>query len=79
MSAYPVYVDAICADFEQLDKWMRELPPPQTDVERAVMRRIRKRHVETAATELRKEAPDVAQSVEKILDDIERMIRRGQR
>lgn len=40
---YPTIAQVQVADLRQLFKWARDLPAPQTDVERTVHRRIERR------------------------------------
>lgn len=43
---YPTVAEVQAADRAQLVTWQRNLPPPQTDVERTVVRRITRKLAE---------------------------------
>lgn len=66
-TTYPALATVMEASFETLSTWADKLPPPQTDVERTVMRRLAARRTELLASELRRQAPDLADKWEALL------------
>jgi len=72
-TTYPTVAAVIAADFETLSGWADKLPPPQTDVERTVVRRIKARQHEMASSELRRKAPDIADTINSVSDMVEKL------
>ncbi len=73
MTIYPTISAVQSASFETVAAWYEHLPPPQTDVEHAVRRRIAKRINDDFMPELRKQAPDVADQLDNILKRFEKV------
>ena len=59
---YPALATVMVASFETLCTWHDNLPAPQTDVERTVMRRLLARRDELLRQQVRERAPDIAPS-----------------
>jgi len=72
-TTYPTVATVMEAGFETLCTWADKLPPPQTDVERTVMRRITARQHELASNELRRKAPDIADKINSVSDMVEKL------
>ena len=69
---YPTLATVAVAGFETLCAWCGNLPAPQTDVERTVLRRLKARRDAMAAERIRKEAPAIANKFNEIIDRLER-------
>lgn len=67
-TTYPTIADVAAASLETLDAWIDNLPSPQTDVDRAVSRRLRARRDELLAKEVREKAPHIADKFNEIID-----------
>lgn len=70
---YPTLEMVNGAAFSTLQTWNSDLPPPQTDVERTIRRRIGKQLFERAAEEVREKAPDIADKWNDLMGKLERM------
>jgi hypothetical protein len=70
---YPTVETVMLANFETVCTWCDELPPPQTDVERTVRRRLEAQRKALGALELRKQAPAVADRINELIDSMERL------
>lgn len=70
---YPNLATAMAASFETLGTWRDNLPPPQTDVERTVLRRITQRWEELGAVKVREQAPHIADKMNELADRLERI------
>jgi hypothetical protein len=68
---YPTVATVNGAAFATLQAWDEKLAPAQTDVERAVRRRIKKALFERAAEEVREKAPEIANKWNDLMDRIE--------
>jgi hypothetical protein len=69
---YPALATVMVASFETLCTWHDNLPAPQTDVERTVMRRLLVRRDELLRQQVRERAPDIAAKFNDIIDKMER-------
>lgn len=58
---YPTVAVVNSADVNTLLTWEDNLHQPETDVERTVMRKIKKRAMELIGKEVRQENPDIAE------------------
>jgi hypothetical protein len=67
------------ASFETLCTWAESLPAPQTDVERTVHRRLLARRDELGQVELRKVRPDLADKLEQLRADFDRIVMKAGR
>lgn len=65
---YPTLATLNEANLQTLCAWVDNLPPPQTDVERTIHRRLLLRQNELMRKEVREVAPDIADK----LDDLYR-------
>lgn len=72
-TTYPALATVMEASLQTLCTWCDNLPPPQTDVERTVMRRLKARRDELVATEVREKAPHIADKFNDIIDMMERL------
>ncbi len=70
---YPTIAMVNGAAFVTLQEWDDKLPAAQTDVERAVRRRIKKALFDRAAEEVREKAPDIADKWNGLMDRIEQI------
>lgn len=70
---YPTVAAAQGANFETVCAWCDNLPQPQTDVERAVMRRLQARREQLGRAEVRRLAPGLADQLNSIIDGMERL------
>lgn len=70
---YPALATVMAASFETLCTWCANLPAPQTDVERTVLRRLKARRDELAGQQLREKAPHLADKFNDIIDRMERL------
>jgi hypothetical protein len=59
-TTYPTLAQVNEAAFQTLDTWAEKLPPPQTDVEKTVMRRLLATRDKLCAQETRKADPALA-------------------
>lgn len=73
MLTWPTCATVAESGLMTLDSWATHLPAPQTDVERAVLRRIVKRRAELAMAQLRQEAPEIAQKYGDLLETLRRV------
>ena len=69
---YPALATVMVASFETLCTWHDNLPAPQTDDERTVMRRLLARRDELLRQQVRERAPDIAAKFNDIIDKMER-------
>jgi len=69
---YPALATVMVASFETLCTWHDNLPAPQTDVERTVMRRLLARREELLRRQVRERAPDIAAKFNDIIDRMRR-------
>lgn len=72
-TTYPPLATAMEAGFDTLVAWCENLPAPQTDVERTVLRRIKVRRDELLSMQIRQKAPEIADRLNDIIDKMERM------
>ena len=72
-TTYPSLATVMQASFETLDTWREKLPPPQTDVEHTVLRRLKARHHELLSAKVKETAPEIASRLNDIIDRMERM------
>lgn len=72
-TTYPTLATVMEAGFETLCTWCDKLPPPQTDVQRTVMRRLIARRDELLGQQVREKAPHIAEKFNDIVDRMERM------
>lgn len=70
---YPTLEAVTLASFETLVSWSDNLPPPQTDVQRTVKRRLLARRDELLAQQVREHAPQVADRFNDIIDRLGRL------
>ncbi len=73
-TTYPSLATVMEAGFSTIHAWVENLPPPQNDVERTVARRLRKRLQDLLPGELRKQAPDVADKYEALINRINKLV-----
>lgn len=72
-NTYPDMATAMAASFETLGTWRDNLPQPQTDVERTVLRRITKRWEELGRDKVREQAPHIADKLNDLASHMERL------
>lgn len=72
-TTYPTIETLQLANLTTIETWCKHLPPPQTDVERTVHRRLKARLDQLAGEELRRERPDIADSLNALSDTIEKV------
>lgn len=72
-STYPDLSTMMSASFETLATWRDNLPPPQTDVERTVRRRLELRYTELSRTEIRRQAPEVADKINAVIEKMKKL------
>jgi len=65
---YPTMDAVMHASLETLAAWGDNLPPPQTDVQRTVRRRLLARRDELLARKVREQAPKIADKFNEIID-----------
>jgi hypothetical protein len=70
---YPPLAAVMQASVETLGTWCENLPAPQTDVERTVLRRLKARREELLRAQVREKAPHIAYKLNDIIDRMERM------
>lgn len=70
---YPTLATAMEASFETLCAWCDNLPAPETDVERTVLRRLKARRDQLLGQQVREHAPEIAEKFNDILDRMTRM------
>lgn len=70
---YPTLEMVNSAAFLTLQTWDKNLPAPQTDVERTVRRRINKQMRTRAGEEVRAKAPDVADRWNDVMGKLEKI------
>ena len=70
---YPTLATVMEASFETLCTWCDQLPAPQTDVERTVLRRLQARRDELMGQQVREKAPHIAEKCNDIVDRLERL------
>lgn len=73
MRIFPTVAAVAEAGFTTLDAWAEHLPQPTTDVERTVYRRVVKRRAELAKEALRREAPELADQYEALLEKLKQV------
>lgn len=66
---YPTLAVLQSASLETLSDWFENLPPPQTDVQHTIQRRLRKLIDEA----VRRQDPKVADSIDKLREACERV------
>ena len=71
---YPTVSAVNQANNETLFAWEKELPPPQTDVERTVHRRIKRRCLAIAEEALRDADPELADTFAELMDLTSRLL-----
>jgi len=67
-NTYPTTADVALASLETLCAWSDNLPTPQTDVQRTVLRRLNARRDELIAKQVREKAPHIADKFNAIID-----------
>lgn len=72
-TTYPTLATAMAANFETLLTWSEQLPRPQTDVERTIMRRIIQRLDQLAGEQLRAKHPKIADTMNELGDLLEKI------
>lgn len=72
-TTYPTLATAMAASFETLLTWSEQLPRPQTDVERTIMRRIIQRRDQFAGEQLRTHHPHIADTMNQLGDLMEKI------
>lgn len=70
---YPTLATVMEASFETVCTWCDHLPPPQTDVERTIQRRLQARRHDLMAQVVRAKAPHIAEKFNDIIDRMERL------
>jgi hypothetical protein len=70
---YPSVADVQLAHVQTLAQWDEHLPPPQTDVERTVRRRVALRYEELCRVALRQEAPQIADQLNDIIHRLDEL------
>lgn len=70
---YPALATVMEASFETLCTWCDQLPAPQTDVERTILRRLKARRDELLGQQVRAKAPHIAEKFNDIVDRLERL------
>ena len=70
---YQTLATVMAASFETLGTWRDNLPPPQTDVERTVLRRLTLRWEEIGAVKVREQAPHIADRMNDLAATMERL------
>ena len=70
---YPSLAAVQEASFETLCTWCNNLPAPQTDVQRTVLRRLKARRDELMSKQVREKAPHIADKLNDIVDRLERL------
>lgn len=70
---YPTLETMMLASFETLCEWDTNLPPPQTDVERTLMRRLRVRQNELGMRKMKTEAPELHEKIEDIYARLDKL------
>lgn len=70
---YPSLATAMAASFETIGTWLDNLPKPQTDVERTVLKRLNARYEELGAVKVREQAPDIADKMNDLAEKMERL------
>lgn len=70
---YPTVGAVMESSFATLCAWHENLPPPQTDVEHTVRRRITSQMESMGLEEIRKVEPVIAEKFEKIGDEFEKI------
>jgi hypothetical protein len=72
-TTYPALATINKAGFETICTWCDKLPPPQTDVERTVLRRLKLRRDQMLATQVRAQAPHIADKFNELFDKFEKI------
>lgn len=70
---YPTLETVMAASFQTLGTLVENLPPPQTDVERTVLRRLKLRWEELGAVQVREQAPHIADKMNDLAARMERL------
>ena len=70
---YPTLAAVSEAGFQTLCAWCDNLPPPQNDVERTVLRRLKARRDELLSSQVRETAPHIADRFNDILDRLQQL------
>lgn len=70
---YPNLATAMAASFETIGTWLDNLPQPQTDVERTVLKRLNARYEELGAVKVREQAPHIADKMNDLAETMERL------
>lgn len=69
-TTYPSVATVNEAGNETLLTWERCLPPPQTDVERAVLKRINRKCLSIAEAALRDAEPEIADKFDELMKEV---------
>lgn len=72
-TTYPCLAAVMEANFETLNTWVENLPAPQTDVERTVMRRLKARHKNLLREQINKHAPGFSEKFNDVVDRLSRL------
>jgi hypothetical protein len=72
-TTYPALATIMVANLDTLQTWAEKLPPPQTDVERTVHRRLIARRDELGRRLLREQNPDIADKLNSLADTVEKL------
>lgn len=73
MTEYPTLATVLAAGLQTLASWDQHLPPPQTDVQRALRRRLKQRLNELLSLELREKAPEIADKMNELYARLEKI------
>lgn len=69
-TTYPTLEAVQLANLDTVSTWCDKLPPPQTDVERTIKRRLKARRDLLAGEELRRLRPDIADTLNNLADTL---------
>lgn len=70
-TTYPTLEAVQLANLETVCTWCDKLPPPQTDVERTIARRLKARRDQLAGEALRRQHPEIADSLNNLADRLQ--------
>jgi hypothetical protein len=73
-TTYPTVAALQAANFDTLCAWCDNLPPPQTDVEHTVHRRLFKQRAQVAGQTLRRDHPEVADKLSNLHDLLRKIV-----
>ena len=69
-TTYPTLNVVKTAAFQTLCTWDKELPLPQTDVERTIRKRIKNTLFKKVAKEVKEKEPDIAETWNELVDKL---------